>query len=254
MKIILTLGAIALLRICAFSRVSAQDKVATTQQATDCSVNVSGTNNTVSLTCNKSDENVVREMAAILNLGHANSASLKRILDELDELKQRLPASDIVTVEVGQNGIANGAPNFGTQTVNNFGSPERHLTPEQRAAIASSLQGKACKITMIGALVNVQDAQNYALELRDAFRAGGCEVPEAVVFLASANGTWSGIKVSYNDPAPHENAERIYTPPNSPPGVILNALDSARLGPVMVGSDTSGVKAAVVLAVGAPAK
>ena len=83
-------------------------------------------------------------------------------------------------VAVAPYGIANAAPNLGTQSVYNA-PPARHLTDEQKSAIASSIQGKPCKIVMMGALSNIEDAQAYALELRNAFKSAGCDVPDGVL-------------------------------------------------------------------------
>jgi hypothetical protein len=125
-----------------------------------------------------------------------------------------------------QGGITAGTVNIGPQ--------DRHLSENQKAAIVSNLQGKPCRITTMGALSNVEDAQNYAVELLETFRLAGCTVPSTIASLTSLKETWSGIKVVYHDDAIHVLGERIYTPPDTPPGIILSALDSANLGNIRV--------------------
>jgi len=153
---------------------------------------------------------------------------------------------------IAPNGIANAAPNYGNQTVN-AAPPDRHLSPEQRAAIISAIQGKSCRITTVGALSNVEDAQNYALELMDAFKSGGCLVPDNVLPLMSLKGTWRGIKVIYYDDVPHSEGSRVSVPLDTPQGIVVAALDSARLD-VMVGGDSNTPKDTVQLAVGGRSK
>jgi hypothetical protein len=156
-------------------------------------------------------------------------------------------------IAIAPNGIANAAPNYGNQTVNTA-PPDRHLSEAQKADIVSAIQGKACKITMMGALINIEDAQNYALELLKAFKAGGCDVPDGVVHLMASNGTWYGIKVTYHDDVAHPNGEMIYTPPDTPQGIVLAALDSAHLGKVMVGGNANIPKDAIQVSVGGHSK
>jgi hypothetical protein len=152
-------------------------------------------------------------------------------------------------VAIAPHGIANAAPNFGTQSVYNA-PPARHLTDEQKSIIASVIQGKPCKIAMMGALSNIEDAQAYALELRAAFKSAGCDVPEGVAPLMALNGTWYGIKVSYYDPGIHQDGEKVYTPFDTPQGLIIKALDDAHLGTVLIGTEPNFPKDAIHLSVG----
>jgi hypothetical protein len=117
----------------------------------------------------------------------------------------------------------------------NIAPPARHLAAEQKAEIVAALQGQTCSITMMGALSNVEDAQNYALELMSAFKAGGCTVPSTVQPMMSSGRTWSGITVEYHTDTEHVDGEKVFTPPDTPPDVILQALRSAHLENVMVG-------------------
>lgn len=132
----------------------------------------------------------------------------------------------------------------------NIAPLSRQLSLGQKSAIKSALQGKVCKITMMGALTNVEDSQAYAIELRDAFKAGGCSVPDSVLPLMNSEGGWYGIKAVYHDEIPHFAGERVYTPPDTPQGVVITALDSANLGDVLVGGGPSTPKDTIELAVG----
>jgi hypothetical protein len=74
---------------------------------------------------------------------------------------------------IAPNGIANAAPNFGTQTVSNV-PPARRL-PEGRTAFISCLKLKPGKFS-ISALANNQEAYNYAQDWHDVLLAAGWEI------------------------------------------------------------------------------
>lgn len=137
------------------------------------------------------------------------------------------------------------------QTVINFAPPERHLLRQQKDAIESFLQGKACKLTMMGILENVPDAQTYAVEIADAFKAGGCTVADNRVQSYMADKPWSGVGVFYYDEHPiFENDGQVYTPLGTPQKVIINALESAQLGRIAVKPNTNMQKDEIVIVVG----
>jgi len=138
------------------------------------------------------------------------------------------------------------------QTVNNFAPPERHLSAQQKDAIVTFLQGKDCKVTMMGILENVPDAQAYAIEIADAFKAGGCVVVGDRVQPYMADRPWSGIGVFYYDEHPIfvANGQGIYTPPGAPQEVVIHALESAQLGRILVKPDAHIQKDEIVIVVG----
>jgi hypothetical protein len=156
-------------------------------------------------------------------------------------------------IAIAPSGIANAAPNLGTQTVNNA-PPARHLSDEQKAAITSFLQGKVCKITIISYAVNVDDAENYALELRDAFKSGGCSVPDQVIAGLSNDAILYGLRVDYHDDAWHVTGDTIAVPVGSPQEVIVKTLMSARVGRMAVGARPDVPDHSVQLIVGARPK
>ena len=132
----------------------------------------------------------------------------------------------------------------------NIAPPNRHLTAEQKTAIVFALQGKPCAIASMGALSNVEDAQNYAFEILDAFKAAGCTVPGTVRLMMTEGKTWTGITVRYHSDTEHVSGDKVYVSPSSPEGLIVGALDSARLGNVMVGTGPNMTKDTVDVEVG----
>jgi hypothetical protein len=204
------------------------------------------------------------------NIPNCENHNEPRIIDRTDETKKTLVRSAPVhaatnprpshTTPISQPtyGVTNpvgsivnqNSPNNGVQTINNLSPPDRHLLPEQKAAIVAALQGRICAITLLGALTNVEDAGAYAIELRDAFRSGGCSVPDNVVPLTNSEGGWRGVKVVYHNETAISAGQRIYTAPDTPAGVVLTALDRANLGPVFVGGDATTPIDMIELAVG----
>jgi hypothetical protein len=133
----------------------------------------------------------------------------------------------------------------------NMQPPQRHLTEAEKSAIASAVQGKPCKINRIGYIINVEDAQNYAAELRDAFGSGGCNVPTYLVPMVNTSGQMPpGIEVQYHVEGTHNQGDRVYVPPNTIQGFVVAALDSAKLG-CRVGGDSSIPDGDVYLLIGA---
>ena len=112
-------------------------------------------------------------------------------------------------------------------------------------------EGKPCKITAFGALLNVADAYDYALQLLKAFKLGGCDAPDIV---AGMEGTLEGIIVRYHDNIPHADGQTIDLPPDSPQGIVAYALVSAHLGAVKVGGSSAIKKNEVFVEVGKATK
>ncbi len=126
---------------------------------------------------------------------------------------------------------------------------ERHLTPLQKAVIADFVRGKQCKINMLRALINVPDAQNYALEIAKAFRDGGCDAPKECNLGTIPGGARHGIEVTFHDDAIHRDGEKVFVHNGTPEGVITGAFDHAKI-PIFV--NTTGEKGIVSLLIGAP--
>jgi hypothetical protein len=114
----------------------------------------------------------------------------------------------------------------------NIGIPDRHLTPEQKDAIISGLQGNTCTISLVSYELGVSDALEYAFELKAALKAGGCIVPEDLTPAIRLKESDRGIFVQYYDPATHTPGEHIIIPNDTPQGMVFHALIKAQL-PVM---------------------
>lgn len=132
------------------------------------------------------------------------------------------------SVTQGPGSITQIGGNNNSATVNNFGPPDRHISPVQRAAIVSYLTGKTCAIQEIGMAFDAIDGQEYANEIRRAFKAGGCHVPTDLQ-LISFGGTGPearGIVIEWHMNHGYKPGGRV-PDPQSPPGVIFGALRRA---------------------------
>jgi hypothetical protein len=143
-------------------------------------------------------------------------------------------------VAIAPNGIANVASNRGTQTVNNFGLPDRHVSLGQRDLIVSELRGKVCAVNFIGVMFDAADGQTYATELRDSFKAAGCRVPDDIrlVSMGGSGPEPHGIQIEWNrDGASVPNGERVSVDDRSPAGIIISALLKPGVRCRLVGND-----------------
>jgi hypothetical protein len=70
---------------------SAQEKKAVVQQAGDCSVNITGNNNTTaSLVCNGVDRKLAEQVQAILNSTRRSESATKEISEKLDQILKQI--------------------------------------------------------------------------------------------------------------------------------------------------------------------
>jgi hypothetical protein len=73
---------------------AAQEKGTTVQQAGDCSVNITGNNNTTaSLVCNGIDPKLAEQVRAILNGTRRNENAVKEMSEKLDRIIRQMDAS-----------------------------------------------------------------------------------------------------------------------------------------------------------------
>jgi hypothetical protein len=78
---------------------SAQDKSAVVQQAGDCSVNITGNNNTTaSLVCNGVDPKLAQQIRAIVNGTRRNETVLKEMSEKLDRMIKQMDQEAIPPV------------------------------------------------------------------------------------------------------------------------------------------------------------
>jgi hypothetical protein len=100
------------------------------------------------------------------------------------------------SVAIAPNGIANAAPNFGNQTVNNA-PPARRLSGDRTTLIAC-LKSKPGKFS-IAALANNQEAYDYAQDWRDLLLASGWEIEHKdipIQIFMIGGGMWSGVRIN----------------------------------------------------------
>lgn len=93
-------------------------------------------------------------------------------------------------IVVAPNGIANAAPNFGNQTVNNFGdmpNPPLVLTDEQCSSISAALRpfkGQTVAISVSGSMVN----DPFGKKLQGAMEAAGLTVKYNAAYMLVVGG------------------------------------------------------------------
>ncbi len=84
---------------CGPALASAQDKSAVVQQSGDCSVNITGNNNTTaSLVCNGVDPKLAQQIRAIVNGTRRNESALKEISEKLDRVIKQMAQEAIPPV------------------------------------------------------------------------------------------------------------------------------------------------------------
>src|ERR1700733_1134853 len=79
-------------------QVLAQTRGQVTQQAGDCSVNVTGEKNTASLVCNEIDPKLAEQVRAIINGTHRNESAIKEMSDKLDRIIKQMDVEAIPPV------------------------------------------------------------------------------------------------------------------------------------------------------------
>jgi hypothetical protein len=133
----------------------------------------------------------------------------------------------------------------------NIGIPERHLTPEQKEAIVSAVQGKACKISSMGYDLGASDARGFAFEIQAALSSGGCEVPKDMTPAYRKSGTNRGIFVQYYDPVTYSLGDKLTIADETTQGMLIGMFIKAHL-PVSAAPTPNVSKNDVQVFVGAP--
>ena len=139
---------------------------------------------------------------------------------------QRPTSKYLGPTAIAPNGIANAAPNFGTQTVTN--APPARRIPEDRTAFISCLKMKPGKFS-ISALANNQEAYDYAFDWRDMLLAAGWEIEHKdipIQIFMIAGGMWSGMRINMHATAPNG----IEIADNSPEKQFCTCLTTVPLG------------------------
>lgn len=138
------------------------------------------------------------------------------------------------------NGIANAAPNRGSETVNNFGPIDRHVSASQHDLIVSYLRGKTCNTNFIGVMFDATDGRTYGAELLNSFKDAGCSVPKEVGLIVPAGPGPEprGIKIEWNMGSTHPpNGARVSVDLKTPAGTIIDSLLRAGIACCLVGNN-----------------
>jgi hypothetical protein len=91
---------------CGPALASAQDKSAVVQQAGDCSVNITGNNNTTaSLVCNSVDPRLAEQIRAIVNGTRRNESAVREVSEKLDQIIKQMDQEAIPKLEVNPQGM-----------------------------------------------------------------------------------------------------------------------------------------------------
>src|SRR5208283_4266435 len=145
MKLLVILGlALGLGWSVAFSQV----KAPVVQQAGNCSVNITGNNNTTaSLVCNGVDPKLAEQVRAILNGTLHDKRTIENISKQLALIQKEL---DKPTVQIQQHSEGPNSPN--TVNINQRPAPRR-IPPERRAEIVAILARSPAKVS-VSAIAN----------------------------------------------------------------------------------------------------
>jgi len=198
MKSFGVLMVVVLFCCCELSTIFAQSKQPTDQQAGDCSVNISGNGNTASLVCKGIDVTVAKQIREILDATRHNETKMKDVSQKLDQIISQMGVQPAVAI--APNGIANAAPNLGSQTVNNFEPPQRVLSDSQKAILVAALKQAGAFEVAIRHSDGNAESQTYADQLAAAIQDAGWTLrrPKFLIATHESYGVWVLIK-SAND-------------------------------------------------------
>jgi hypothetical protein len=173
MKILVIVGATLCLST---SQAFAQVKAPVSRQAGDCSVNITGNANSVSLVCRNVDPKLAEQVRAILNGTQRNEKDLKEISQKLDPIVKGVGRP---VIHIEQRSEGPNSPN----TVNiNQRPPPRRIPPDKRAEIVAILKRRPAKIQVL-AIIGNAEAYQFAQDWYDAFKAAGWTMMDGMVRL-----------------------------------------------------------------------
>jgi hypothetical protein len=187
----------------------AQAKPATSQQAGDCSVNITGSGNTASLSCTNIDPKLAEQVRSILNGTQRNEKATKEISEKLDvvlkEIRKQRPTP-------------------------------RRIPPDRQAEIVAILARNPAKIS-ISAIQGSEEAYDFAQDWFNAFKAAGWDMMgrAAVGIFMPAGRTGRGISLGmHGDPIP---AGASFSPPaGTPAGAVGQAFERLKLNDHVYGA------------------
>jgi hypothetical protein len=136
-------------------------------------------------------------------------------------------------IAIAPNGIANAAPNLGSQSVtNNFVPPPRTIPPDVRAECLELLSGTHGKVS-VNALMGDSEGFNYAKQWYDLFAAAHWEMADDQVGKLMEVGTVTqGIEVRFHGEHVTMPRQPLVVPSFLVP--VVNCIE--KLGPKPVGN------------------
>jgi|ERR1035441_1457698 hypothetical protein len=201
----------------------AQAKAPVVQNAGDCSVNITGNNNTTaSLICYGVDPKLAELVRAILNGTRHNDKAIENLSKQLAVMQKEL---DKPTLQIQQHSEGPNSPN----TVNiNQRPPSRRIPPEKRSEIVEILARKPATIS-VSAIENNAEAFQFAQDWFDAFKSAGWTIKDDIVHVFLVVGQPErGILVTFHGET-IPPGQRNVVQKDSSSGVILLSLEALKM-------------------------
>jgi hypothetical protein len=179
------------------NRALSQVKAPPHQEAGDCSVNLTGSGNNVSLVCTNVDPKVADQVRAILNGIKRNEKATKDVSDKLDLILRQISKP-----------------------------PPRRIPAERRAEIVATLARKPAKVSIM-AISGNSEAYQFAQDWYDVFKEAGWTIhANAIMTFIDAGKPKSGIFIHlHGETLPGQTS--VNFPKDSPAGVLVDILLSA---------------------------
>jgi hypothetical protein len=231
MKILVIVGATLCIST---SQAFAQVKAAVSQQAGDCSVNITGNANSVSLVCRNVDPKLAEQVRAILNGTQRNEKALKEISQKLDPIVKEI-GKPLIHIEQRSEGP--NSPN----TVNiNQRPPPRRIPPDKRAEIVAILKRRPAKIQVLAIQGNAE-AYDFAQDWYDTFKAAGWTMMDGMVRLFELVGRPEpGIQFSLRgETVPAASPFEVLR--NSPVGALSEGFETLKMAEQLRGQRFPGM-------------
>jgi len=132
------------------SPADAQSKPSSVQTAGDCSITISGNGNSSTLVCADLDPKLANQIKAILSGTERTQTALRELSEKLDQIAHKVS--------------------------------DRRLTPQQVHALQASARSVCTSFPAINVTASNgnQEAQRFAMDFVDAFKAVGCKADLAL--------------------------------------------------------------------------
>jgi hypothetical protein len=150
MKTVVALGILSVAWFGISPQAYSQSQASSVQKGGNCSITTNGNANNSTLVCNDLDPKVASQIKAILNGTERTQAALKVLSDKLDQIIHNVS--------------------------------DRRLTPSQIHALEASARSICASFPAINVTASNanQEAQRFAMDFVNAFKAGGCKADLAL--------------------------------------------------------------------------